>query len=300
MKLVRLTLTRRKSLLGIAFIFPWLFGFLFLFLAPLVQSVTFSFHKLVISPGGYSLEYLGFQNFREALLVDATFNRILTDSVVNMVVDAPLILFFSLFSAVLLNQSFRGRAAARAIFFLPVILASGAVSAAEASGLISMVGDANAAQEMGGATSTYNFMALEMLLIESGLPPAFSEYIFEAIGRIYEIITGSGVQILIFLAALQSVPKPMYEVAKIEGATPYEAFWKITFPMVSPLILTNIIYTIIDSFTDSEVTRTIYNTAFQTQNFGLSASMAWLYTITVSLILVVVGVLVSKRVFYNN
>lgn len=300
MKPVRLTLTRRKSLLGFAFIFPWLLGFVFLFLAPLVQSVKFSFHKLVISPGGYSLEYLGLQNFREALFVDAAFNRVLTDSVVNMVVDAPLILFFSLFSAVLLNQSFRGRAAARAIFFLPVILASGAVSAAEAAGLISMVGDANAAQEMGGVTSTYNFMALQMLLIESGLPPAFSEYIFEAIGRIYEIITGSGVQILIFLAALQSVPRSMYEVAKIEGATPYEAFWKITFPMVSPLILTNIIYTIIDSFTDSEVTRTIYNTAFQTQNFGLSASMAWLYTLTVSFILVIIGVLVSKRVFYYN
>ena len=74
----------------------------------------------------------------------------------------------------------------------------------------------------------------------------------------------------------------MYEVAKIEGATAYESFWKITFPMVSPLILTNMIYTIIDSFADSTVTRTIYETAFKTQNFGLSAAMAWLYTIVIS------------------
>lgn len=138
-----------------------------------------------------------------------------------------------------------------------------------------------------------------MILRDIGLPLSFVDYIVDAILRIYEIITSSGVQILIFLAALQSVPGAMYEVAKIEGATAYESFWKITFPLVSPLILTNVIYTIIDSFSGSSVTQMIFSTAFTTQNFGLSAAMSRIYTLIISLVLIIVGYVLSKRVHYN-
>jgi len=186
------------------------------------------------------------------------------------------------------------------VFFLPVILASGAVAAAQQSGLIQLTGSSEIAQELAQQQSGFDPMMVVRMLGNAGIPLWFVEYIAEAINRIYEIISSSGVQILIFLAALQSVPSSMYEVAKIDGATAYESFWKITFPMVSPLILTNVIYTIIDSFADSPVTERIYQTAFQSQNFGLSAAMAWLYTIAVSLLLVIIGILISRRVFYHN
>lgn len=296
---IKLTLNRKRSLLGIAFISPWLLGFIFLFATPLIQSIRFSFSKLVVAPNGYELEFLGWSNFTEALFVDANFNRILTQSISEMALNVPMILFFSLFSATLLNQKFRGRALARAIFFLPVILASNAVAAAESAGLINLIGDASVADEMGAVSSDYNVMSMVMMLSEVGVPLSFIDYIIDAILRIYDIITSSGVQILIFLAALQSVPGSMYEVAKMEGATAYESFWKITFPMVSPLILTNVIYTIIDSFSGSAVTDTIYTTAFKTQNFGLSSAMSWLYTLIVSIILIIIGVVLSKRVHYN-
>lgn len=301
MNKAKLTLRRKNAMLGYTFIMPWLVGFLFLFAAPLFQSVYFSFQRLNIMPGGgYELEFLGLANFKTALLIDANFNRILTDSIVNMAVDVPLILFFSLFMAMLLNQHFKGRAMARAIFFLPVILASGAISQAELSGLIAMTGDQSIAQEMNQVGEQFNQLAIVFALIDAGIPRVFIDYIVGAVGRIYQIVSSSGVQILIFLAALQSIPGTMYEVAKMEGATGYETFWKITFPMVSPLILTNIIYTIIDSFADSPITRTIRATAFQVLDFGLSAAMSWLYTIAVCLILAVVGYAVSKRVFYYN
>ncbi|WP_438431220.1 carbohydrate ABC transporter permease [Gorillibacterium sp. sgz500922] len=296
---MRLTLTRKRSLLGILFISPWLIGFLFLFLKPLVESIRFSFNKLVIEPTGFTLHNIGWDNFHNALFVDPNFNRILTNSIGSMLINVPLILFFSLFSAVLLNQKFPGRTLARAIFFLPVILASGAISAAETAGLINLVGNATVAQEMGRAAS-FNGDALVNILVHAGFPISITDYVVEAVGRIYEIIRSSGVQILIFLAALQSVPTSMYEVAKMEGATGYETFWKITFPMVSPLILTNIIYTIIDSFADSPVTKIIYTTAFTSQNFGLSAAMSWLYTIAVSILLIIIGYAISKKVFYQN
>lgn len=300
MKMPQMTLKRRRSLLGFAFISPWLIGFIFLFAMPLIQSIKFSFTKLELVPGGFTLKSVGWSNFNNALFVDANFNRQLTESVINMLVNVPLILFFSLFCATLLNQKFRGRGLARAMFFLPVILASGAVAAAEAQGLINLIGDSTTAEQMEGASAMFDMMPLVDTLLEGGAPLWAVDYLLGAVDRIYEIITASGVQILIFLAALQSIPGSMYEVAKIEGATAYETFWKITFPMVSPLILTNVIYTIIDSFTDSTVTRTIVKTAFTSQNFGLSAAMSWLYTLVAALLLFVIGYLISKKVFYYN
>lgn len=299
MRTIRLSLKSRRALLGLAFISPWLLGFIFLFATPLLQSIRFSLSNLSVAPGGYVLEYVGFQNFKDALLVDATFNRILVDSVGAMVLNVPMILFFSLFTATLLNQKFRGRTMARAIFFLPVILASSAVAAAESAGLINLMGDASAVDASSDGGASFNVVSIVRMLADVGLPVAYVDYIVEAIMRIYEIISSSGVQILIFLAALQSVPGSMYEVAKIEGATAYESFWKITFPMVSPLILTNVIYTIIDSFAGSPVTQAIYQTAFKTQNFGLSSAMSWLYTLVIGLVLIIVGWVLSRRVHYN-
>ena len=295
-----LSLTQKRSLLGVVFILPWLLGFLFLFATPFFQSLQFSFSELKVAPNGYALDFIGFDNFKNALFVDPNFNRILTQSVSEMAYDVPMILFFSLFSATLLNSKFRGRAIARSVFFLPVILASGAIAAAQSAGLIQMTGSSEIAKELGLQQTGFDPMMLSFILDSAGIPPWFIDYVTSAVNRILEIIRSSGVQILIFLAALQAVPGSMYEVAKMEGATAYESFWKITFPMVSPLILTNVIYTVIDSFADSQVTQTIYQTAFTAQNFGLSAAMAWLYTIVVSIILVVVGVLISRRVFYYN
>ncbi|WP_308639349.1 carbohydrate ABC transporter permease [Paenibacillus silvisoli] len=300
MNLRRLTLTQKRAFLGVAFIMPWLLGFVFLFATPLIQSLRFSFSELKVAPGGYSLDFIGLKNFTNALSIDPNYNRILTESLTEMAWNVPMILFFSLFTAAMLNSKFKGRPIARAVFFLPVILASGAVAAAQSSGLIQLTGSSEVAQELGLAQNGFDPLSLVFMLSDAGMPVWFINYIVDAVQRIYEIISSSGVQILIFLAALQSVPVTMYEVAKMEGATPYETFWKITFPMVSPLILTNIIYTIIDSFTESQLTRTIYTTAFQAQNFGLSAAMSWIYTVVISVILIVVGILVSRKVFYYN
>lgn len=299
MKLNKMSLHRKRSMLGFFFIGPWLIGIIFFYMSPLIQSIKFSFSKMQIQSEGYSLLPVGFENFRTALFVDATFNRIITSSVWEMILSVPMILFFSLFSATLLNQKFRGRTLSRAIFFLPVILASNAIASAEQSGLIGLIGSATYIEEMQGATSSYNVTSIVYMLLDIGIPSSFADYIVTAILQIYSIITSSGVQILIFLAALQSVPSSMYEVAKMEGATSYESFWKITFPMVSPLILTNIIYTIIDSFSGSPITNLIYSTAFDTHNYGLSAAMSWIYTLVVTIFLAIVGVVLAKRIHYN-
>lgn len=281
------------------FVAPWFIGFVLLFMVPLIESFRYSLNFLELTPTGLGMTFQGVSNFKNALLEHAAFNRTLTGSVVNMVVNVPLILIFSLFSASLLNQKFRGRVLARAIFFLPVILASGAIASIETGDFLQAI-MRNSNGELTENFSLLQSFQLERLLLESGVHPAIVLYLTGSVDRIYQIVSSSGVQILIFLAGLQSIAPSLYEASKIEGATGYESFWKITFPMVSPLILTNVIYTVIDSFTNNEMTNLIQDTAFRTFDFGLSAAMSWIYFLMITIILLIVGALVSKKVFYYD
>ncbi len=299
MKRAKLTIEQKKGFMGMLFVAPWFLGFLLLFAIPLLESLRYSLSRLELTPTGLSLDYTGGANFKNALFEHANFNRTLTQAILDMAINVPLIVIFSLFSASLLNQKFRGRTIARAIFFLPVILASGAVATIESGDFLQdIMRTANEAQSEN--FSLLKSFQLERMLLESGVHESIVLYLTGAVNRIYEIVSSSGVQILIFLAGLQSISPSLYEASRIEGATGYEAFWKITFPMVSPLILTNVIYSVIDSFTNNEMTRLIQETAFKTFNFGLSAAMSWIYFLIISVILLIIGRMISKKVFYYD
>jgi len=149
-----------------------------------------------------------------------------------------------------------------------------------------------------GANVTVNASYYLAMLGDLAIPPTLITYIVGAVGRINNIIISSGVQIVIFLAALQAIPPTVYEAAKIEGATPYETFWLITFPMVSPLILTNIVYTIIDSFANSQVVSLSYNTIFSEYNYGMGSVFSLVSSLAVCIILVVVSLLIGRKTFY--
>jgi ABC-type sugar transport system permease subunit len=295
----RLALEQKKALWGFIFVLPWLLGFIFLFSIPLIQSFQFSLSHLSMAVEGYRTEYAGLSNYREALFTHPTFNRIFVESISNMLVNVPLIILFSLFSATLLNQKFRGRILARAIFFLPVILASGALSVVSSNDFLSNV-VGSVGQDEGGNFSGLRSFELENWMFQSGMSPVIIQYLTGAVDRIYEIISSSGVQILIFLAGLQSISPSIYEAAKMEGATGYEIFWKITFPMMSPLILTNVVYSIIDAFNNNKMTRLLNTTAFEVLDFSLSAAMAWMYFAVICLILAVFTALISRKVFYYD
>lgn len=295
----KLTLEQRKAWFGVLFAAPFLLGFIFLFFIPLLQSLRYSLSTLELAEGGFVTKYEGLSNFKSLLFSHPTFNRTIADAVTDMVVNVPVIIIFSLFAAVLLNQKFKGRMMARAVFFLPVILASSAIASMDADSFIAgmMTSPTDAGGEESGLLQSFE---LERLLLESGMATGFVEYITGAVDRIYEIISSSGVQILIFLAGLQSISPSLYESARIEGATGYEIFWKITFPMTTPLILTNTVYSIIDSFNENEMITLISNTAFRSFEFGVSAAMSWMYFIVISILLALSGWLISKRVFYYD
>jgi ABC-type sugar transport system permease subunit len=286
---------QQKAIWGFIYVLPWLIGFILFFLIPFIQSFRFSLSKVESQTSGIEIEFVGLDNYLYALTVHTSFNRTFVESILNMVVNVPLIIIFSMFLAALLNQRFRGRGLARAIFFLPVILASGVIASLEASSLVEAL---NNESDNGRFIHALGSFELERMMLEAGVSESIVLYLTGAVDRIYDIVSQSGVQILIFLAGIQSISTHLYEAAKIEGATGYEAFWKITFPMVSPLILVNVVYTVIDSFASNAVTDLVREVGFSNFNFGLSSAMAWIYFLAVSLILAITMWLISRRVFY--
>ena len=302
----RLSLMRKRMIAGYLFILPWLVGFLVFYVRSIFQTVQFSFSEMTMDAinGGYTLTPVAWENFRYAFLEHGSFKQTLTSSVMNMLVDVPLITFFSLFMAMILNKKFPGRAIVRAIFFLPVILASGAIVDAIAMGEMMMQGGVSGQmQEMEASASSaiaFDIDYLISMFMNLGLPAKLLDYITTAVGRINDIISMSGVQIVLFIAALQSIPGSLYEVAKIEGATGYETFWKITFPMVMPHIITNVVYTIVDSFEESEILKLADTTTFEMWNYGLGSVFSLVSTIVTCIILVVVVGFIQKRTFYYN
>ena len=252
-KRVKISLTHRRMIVGYVFILPWLIGFFLFYVRSIYLAGQFSLSKMTIDAnvGGYTLDFIGLENYIKAFREHASFKQVLTTSVTNMLVDVPLVTFFSLFMAILLNQKFRGRSIFRAIFFLPIILNAGAITAAlDLSASMMNGGVTSQVTEMTTTTSSTVAFSVDYLIdmfVSLGIPAKLRDYMVAAVDRINDNIRASGVQIVIFIAALQSIPSSLYEVAKIEGATGYETFWKVTFPMVMPHIITNIVYTIVDS-----------------------------------------------------
>lgn len=270
----------QKVMWSIIFLFPWLVGFVTLFLYPLVASFRYSFYKLEAVSGKVVETYIGFDNYVDAfndhVWQQSGFKVELINTTLDAVINLPVLLIFSLFIAVMLNMEFRGRALVRAIFFIPVILNSAAVATALGGG------DAIAALlEEQGIDKIFD---LEFYLIQSGMGVQIVSFIVGLIGRIYAILSLAGVPILLFLASIQSVPKHLYEAAKIEGATSYEMFWLITLPNVSPHIVTVTVYALVDTFLTSSVSQIISH-ELNSIEWGLSSAMAWVYVGTILVML---------------
>lgn len=295
----RMSIKRRNAVAGVVFVSPFLIGFFLFCLYPLVQSVVFTFNELRVTSSGYELEFIKWENYRRALFVDTAFMPTFTGTIAQTLTELPLILIFSFFAANLLNQKFRGRALARMIFFLPVIITSGVLTRLEevdyATGLVDQT--LQEIRQMGslGIAARQFMMALR-------LPQEMLNYIAFAVDRIPAIVSASGIPILIFLAGLQSIPKSYYEASDIEGATSWESFWKITFPLITPLLPTNIVYVMIDSFTapSNGMIRLVESNMWSGAGFGGSLAMAWMYFMAAALVLAISLKLVSKHVFYQE
>lgn len=301
------SLDKRKARAGWVFVLPFVLGFVFVYLPIIYDSIKLSFYHLRSMPGGGMIyEWVGWENYNEALFVNPDFVSTLVSGIGQLVFDIPAIVIFSLFMAVLLNQKMAGRAAFRAIFFIPVILSTGVMASLESNNILKSYMDSTSGISDGSGRSRsaeiVSVLDFENLFDKMKVGTEIVAYVIRMINSIYDIVNRSGVQMLIFLAGLQSISPAIYESCQIDGASAWETFWKITFPMISPMILVNAIYTIIDSFTaqSNRVMRFIDKTYGETQGQVISTAMSWMYFLIVILIVALVAGIMSAYVFYQR
>jgi len=305
------SLDQRKARVGWWFILPFLIGIVLVYLPIIFDSIRMSFCELEIltgqTTGNFELTFVGLDNYQKALFEDPSYYQTLIGGLKQLVLDIPAIVIFSLFMAVLLNQKMFGRAAFRAIFFIPVILATGLIGDIDMNNVYSQWQSntsegINTGEGSNMVSQVVSLADFSKLFQNMQVGKELLTYVVGIINNIFNIINRSGVQMLIFLAGLQSISPAIYESCSIDGASGWETFWKITIPMVSPMILVNTVYTIIDAFTANSNTvmnyiKQVYN---QPDGTTVSSAMAWLYFLIVMVIIAAATGLISGFVFYQK
>jgi ABC-type sugar transport system permease subunit len=281
-KRMRLTIRTRNVLEAYSFLSLWLIGFALFMAIPLGRSLYYSFNQMKVTKEGLVPNWIGMANFQRAFSTDVNFIPLLRDSILGLLMQVPLILIFAMFAALLLNRPMIGRTFFRGIFFLPVIIASGAV-------LIEML--EQGAERMPLFTSSSLFLALVDIIPRDILEPLLT-----LADKLTLVMWDSGVQILIFLAGLQTVSLSLYEAADIDGATKWESFWKITFPMITPMILVNTLFTIVNSFTSARNEMMLYirDVVFSNNDYGYGSTICWIYFIMIFLLIGLVFLIFRK------
>ncbi|MDR2558864.1 MAG: sugar ABC transporter permease, partial [Oscillospiraceae bacterium] len=284
---------------GYLFISPFILGFLVFMFWPILESLRMVFSEVIpdLDNSRYSMAFTGLENFRRVFLIDPEFNRLLTEELLKMAVTVPAIIVFSFFVSLIINQKFKGRGFVRSVFFLPVILSAGVMLGLETNS--ALLNEYRELIQESNALTTGITDVLEELLLSGGMMDEFLFYVLQIVNQIYNIALTSGMQIIIFLSGLQTIPPSMYEASKIEGATAWESFWKITFPMISSLILVNVVYSVIDYFVRSDNTVMLKVTnEISKMEYGFSSAMAWAYFLIVIIVVGILAGIISKRVYY--
>lgn len=266
----------RQNLAGWSMLSLWTLGFLVFTFYPLLTSFRYSLSRVILSGQGIQVLFVGLDNYRAVFSTAAgfTFLMALRDFAVEVLIKVPIVTVFAIIIAVLLNQKIRFRGFFRAIYFLPVIIASGPV-------ITQLV-------NQGAATVPLVERMGILGLIEGMFAPWLAGPIASVFGQLIVILWFSGVQILLFIAALQKIDRSVYEAAMIDGAGPWESFWKITMPALKNMVLVSVIFTIINLATFSEnpaIVQIKDNMFALDTGFGFSSAIAWIYALVLALLL---------------
>ena len=290
----KLSVTQRHNIKGLYFMIPFLLGFLFFYVEPIISSITFAFSKVTVDLEGYLTKFIGFDNFKYAFTEDASYTTALMGDLLNLIWKTPVIIILSLCLALLINKKFKGRLFVRAVFFLPVIFSNGVLlDIIQNDTVVQSAVSATSVLDSGAAVS--QTQGLSELLLQAGFAEEIIDFTTMVTDSFFSLVWNSGVQMLIFLSGLQSISPSLYEAASVEGASSWETFCKITMPMLSPMILLNIIYTIVDSYssTSNGVIGIVIN-AISNNRFGTASAMAWVYFLVIGLIIGIIFFVSSR------
>ncbi len=272
-----------KQRYGYMFVAPWIFGLLVFFFIPLISSLYYSFCNISITGEGVKATFVGLEHYRNLFEEDAQYLNHLRDSLLSILYSLPIILSLSLILAIVLNQKFVGRVVARAIFFLPVIIASGVVMSLLKSEYVRVPLFFDSTSS--AALSYSSMIDFEEVLGRLNLSAELIGFFSTTLNNVFGLIWSCGVQTVLFISGLQTIPASLYEVSKVEGASKWEEFWSITFPMLRHVVVLVIIYTMIELFTsvDNAVMSQAYTVMNTSQVYDRSSAMMWLYFVLAGL-----------------
>ena len=285
----------RTDIVGSLFVLPFLMGFIWLFLRPLIEAVRYSFNRVTMGSKELALEAMGWENYRRLLFGDAEFVKGLSSVFLNMGVKVLVILFLSMFLAILLKAEFPGRLLFRGILFLPVIFNADIVM----SQFSKLDGDAGLSQEvnsyimMGGELTGFVKELIDAFGILAPVMEKFTSYA----ATMFDLLWDCGIQIILFIIGLQAIPDHLYEVAEIEGGSKWEIFWKITFPLLTPSIMLCLIFTLIRYFNARNVIVNLIDT-HMLNNLGYACAMSLFYALLVLLLVMIVYKILSRKTIY--
>ena len=287
-----LTLTQKNAWYGRFFLIPFIIGFIFFFLTPLIQCILFSFCEVDIKVGGYDTNFIKFGNFDHIFNEDLHYSSNLISSLTQVTWKVPAILVVSIFLSIILNTKFHGRTFMRALAFLPAIISSGLVMETMANDIV--IGSLTSGKAVSNGAIIQS-TGLQDLLINAGFSEKITTLFATLSDNMFSILWLSGVQTVLFLTGLQGIPSSLYEAAHVEGATSWESFWKITFPMLLPTIEVAAVYSVVDLFTstDNPVMRQVLNETNAIQ-LGWASSMSIIYSLVLGIVLFFIILLFRK------
>lgn len=278
-----------KSRYGLMFISPWIIGTVLFFITPLIQSIWFSFCEIDMTTGELIMNPVGFLNYRQALVVDPDYFGIFKNAIGTFLYSMPVIMILSLVLAIILNQQFKGRLFFRGLFFLTAIIAAGGVLSI-ISQSTSISSDNNVSSEVSSA-----LLSADDIMAFLDLSPKVGAYVSEIVNNIFNLVWSCGIQTVLYISGLQTIPTSLYEVANVEGANKWESFWFITFPILSKINILVLVFTSIELFTDlqSPMIKHIYALMLN-GNYSTSSAKLWFYFMVVGLVLAVIMLLYRR------
>ncbi len=287
-------LVQRRGKYGYLFAAPWIIGLVVFVIFPLIEAVRISFSKLSVGLQQYTLDFVGFENYRNIFLVDTEYRVTLLSSFSAILYQVPLVIFFSFFLASVLNMKFKSRGLVRSILFIPVVIASGTVDVLMKNDYLSTTAGSDAGTEQ--------VEGIIHMISNFDMPLQIVTFLQRALQEVGTITTMSAVPIVIFIAALQAISDSIYEAAFIEGASAWEVFWKIRFPLVSPHILVCVIYCLIDSLNSAAnpVVALIKQTTYTRIEYGSGSAMSVVYMLVTLLLVFLVYKVISRVVVYSD
>ncbi len=292
---MKISYERKKGYYGYVFISVWLVGFILLFLLPFISTIRYSLSSLTITTGALDLQSVGIKNYSDLLFVNSEFLPAFTDTLTSVVVKTPLIIIFSIFVAVVLNQNFKGRTFFRIALFLPVIISSGiALDIINNNYFLGLISSGSKNNVLFGASSINDAM------LAAGISQNTVDTIQDTVQTIFGLVWSSGIQILIFIAGLQSISPSLYEVAHVEGADGWTTFWKITVPMLAPMMIVNVFYSVVDNMISySNPMFKLIDQYTRNLEFDVVAAMAILNFLVLLIAVVIIYGIGNRYVHYS-